>query len=138
MSTITADETYHNFSKRLNAAITSAGYRPGPTVVARNYNLRADGAAVTVHAVRKWLVGESFPTHEKMLILAAWLDVSPHWLRYGEISKKNNKEVSNMLMLPEEEIRLLKDFRFLHAGAKEVVRELVESLMRYQAKLNET
>lgn len=73
------------FSERLHKALHQAGVRPaGPSVVARRFNLLYDGEPVTPQATRKWLEGLSIPNHDKMLVLARWLKVSPSWLGFGE------------------------------------------------------
>ena len=34
--------------------------------------------------VKEWLMGESMPTEDKLVVLAEMCEVSPYWLRYGE------------------------------------------------------
>jgi transcriptional regulator with XRE-family HTH domain len=44
---------------------------------------------MTLHGVRRWLRGETLPTHEKLLALAEWLAVSPQQLGFGdEVQRK--------------------------------------------------
>jgi transcriptional regulator with XRE-family HTH domain len=40
---------------------------------------------ITVNAVRKWMLGESMPTLDKLLVLADLLGVSSDWLRWGVV-----------------------------------------------------
>lgn len=83
------------FSARLQQTLAMRDYAPdSPTVLAREFNIRFSGKPVTVHAARKWLVGESIPTQEKLRLLAEWLSVSVQWLRYGDDSgqTKEGKE----------------------------------------------
>ena len=68
-SKIAADER-RKFSIRLEKALTDAGVGTSPMEFVRAYNARADGAAVGIHAARKWLGGEAIPTHEKIVILS--------------------------------------------------------------------
>jgi hypothetical protein len=78
-----------DFSQRLQQALNQNGYPPdSPTALAREFNLRFSGGPVTVHAARKWLVGESVPTQEKVRTLASWLDVPIEWLRFGSAAGK--------------------------------------------------
>jgi len=59
------------FSERLRQALSNCNYSPrSPTELAREFNLRFKGQAVTVHAARKWLHGESIPTQDKLRALA--------------------------------------------------------------------
>lgn len=81
-STISIERT--QFSKRLVAVLLSSrGLAPSPTLLAREFNHFFSGKAVTVHAARKWLLGEAIPTQDKLQALAHWLDVSVDWLRFG-------------------------------------------------------
>lgn len=72
------------FSKRLQEALKGADYpNDSPTQLAREFNVRSGGSPITVHAARKWLVGEAIPTQEKLRALAQWLGVTAEWLRFG-------------------------------------------------------
>lgn len=78
-----------NFSVRLKDMLESVhGLRPSPTIVAREFNFRFVGKPITVHAARKWLVGEAIPTQDKLRSLAEWLGVSVDWLRFGGTSSQ--------------------------------------------------
>src|SRR6476661_893077 len=73
-----------SFSERLQQALKNAHYSPdSPTRLAREFNIRFDGRPITVHAARKWLVGEAIPTQEKLRMIAQWLGVPADWLRFG-------------------------------------------------------
>ena len=73
------------FSQRLCEAIAAMGWDESPTLVAREFNLRWRGKMVTVNAVRKWMLGESMPTLDKLQVLSDLLGVSPDWLRWGVV-----------------------------------------------------
>ena len=80
------------FAKRLRAAMEKAGYEPKPAVLEREFNLRYWGKPMTLHGVRRWLLGESMPKQDKLETLAEWLIVTPQHLRFGEeISKRIDK-----------------------------------------------
>lgn len=80
-----SDVEKHLFSERLHQALRQAGIQStGPSTVARRFNLLYDGEPVTPQATRKWLEGLSIPNHDKVMVLARWLKVSPSWLRFGE------------------------------------------------------
>ena len=114
------------FSARLVQTLaTVRGIAPSPTVVARAFNAHFNGKPVTVHAVRKWLVGESIPTQDKLRALAHWLDTSLDWLRFGESSatrggtaatpvKSDGSPMENLvrlyLSLPHRERLLAREF----------------------------
>lgn len=77
------------FAQRLRAAMQFAGYEARPAVLEKQFNTRYWGRSVTFQAVSRWLRGEAMPAQDKMQVLAEWLKVEPHVLRYGEaVSKK--------------------------------------------------
>ena len=78
------------FSQRLRKAIEDAGYPVRPTVLEREFNTRYWGRSdVTVQAVRRWLRGEAIPSQEKLQVLAEWLKIEPHALRFGKQPTKS-------------------------------------------------
>ena len=84
MRSILARDEREAFSLRLIHALEKSGRKDcGPTELARIFNARYSAEPITVHAARKWLVGESVPTQEKIGIIAAMCGVSAHWLRFG-------------------------------------------------------
>jgi hypothetical protein len=54
------------FAQRLRAALTAADVPVSPTAVQRKFNALSGDAAISVHAVRKWIVGEAIPTQERI------------------------------------------------------------------------
>lgn len=48
----------------------------------------AETFKVTPQAARKWLMGEVYPNHEKLMEIAIWADVSFEWLVTGRGEKK--------------------------------------------------
>ena len=72
------------FQARLNKAMRFGGYDASPTLLAREFNSRFGGRSITIHAARKWLLGESIPTQDKLRVLANWLGVTAEWLRFGD------------------------------------------------------
>ena len=80
------------FAKRLRDSMEQAGYQPKPAVLEREFNLRYWGMPMTLHGVRRWLLGESMPNQDKLETLAEWLIVTPQHLRFGEeIGKRIDK-----------------------------------------------
>lgn len=60
-----------------------------PIVLEREFNTRYWGQSITVQAVRRWLRGEAIPSQEKLQVLADWLKIEPHVLRFGEQAVKS-------------------------------------------------
>jgi hypothetical protein len=76
------------------------------TELQRAFNARNPKLAVSVHAARKWLMGEAILIQARLQELAAVLQVSPTWLRFGEeVAVKGGKPLS-----PQEHM-LIQHFR---------------------------
>ena len=65
------------FARQLTAALYAMGIEPSPKVVATQFNLHCKSEAYKPHTVRKWLIGQTQPRSETMLLLANWLKVNP-------------------------------------------------------------
>lgn len=73
------------FSHRLKQELAKRGWSTtSPTWLAREFNMRYSGPSVSVQTANNWLSGGAIPNQDKLQILAAWLEVSTHWLRFGE------------------------------------------------------
>lgn len=125
----------HYFSERLKKSLLNAHYLPNsPTKLAREFNIRFSGKPVTVHAARKWLMGEAIPTQEKIRALANWLGVSVEWLRFDGEFGAENTPVNNVQTSPEqntsEDLQLISDLHRLDAIPRAIVREMVRVLLR--------
>ena len=127
-----ADDERKNFSDRLTTALLANHQSTKPSEFARAFNLRADGATVTIHAARKWLLGEAIPTQERVHILALWLNLNPAWLRYGDADNgRYLVENAQAPGLTAEQLMLIHDVMSLPPAAQLIVRDLVNSFMRH-------
>ena len=128
-----------DFRKRLQQALKNAEYSSdSPTQLAREFNLRFAGRAVTVHAARKWLIGEAIPTQEKLRILAEWLGVAAEWLRFGgdvritthvaDGTSGATSEISERFA--SEDVKLIADLQRLDVQYQTIVREFIRVLVR--------
>lgn len=123
------------FSERLKQCLLNAHYSPtSPTELAREFNLRFDGKPITVHAARKWLIGEAIPTQDKMRALANLLGVSAEWLRFDGAGGLDTAPVE--IIVPDvaphssESLKMIADLELLDEGSRGVVRELIRVLLR--------
>jgi transcriptional regulator with XRE-family HTH domain len=128
-----------DFSERLQQALRNADYSPdSPTQLAREFNIRFSGRPVTVHAARKWLVGEAIPTQEKLRILAQWLGVPAEWLRFGgeplptEAGTEGN--ASEAPRFESEDVKLIADLQHLDEHYRVIAREIIRMLVRINRK----
>ena len=80
------------FAQRLRSAMAAAGYEPKPAVLEREFNTRHWGKPMSLHGVRRWLLGETMPDHRKLVTLAQWLNVSVQELGYGEAGAHEVRE----------------------------------------------
>lgn len=71
------------FTERLRAAMTQAGYVVSPSVLEHEFNLRWPGKSISNQAAWGWLNNRSIPTQDKLQVLAEWLKVEPDVLRFG-------------------------------------------------------
>jgi len=127
------------FQARLAKALQFAGYpHDSPTQLAREFNLRFTGRPVTIHAARKWLVGESIPTQDKLRILAQWLGVTAEWLRFGdadlpEMTKRHHAD----LAVHSEEGQLLAELLELDPYHRRLAHDFVTMLAEKHAQERE-
>ena len=118
------------FSKRLQQSLRDSQYSPdSPTELAREFNLRFDGQSITVHAARKWLIGEAIPTQDKMRTLAQWLQVRIEWLRFGG-DEQTVRSAAPADTLRSSDLKLIADLRLLDDRHREIVRGFVRILVR--------
>lgn len=121
------------FTARLIQSLHDAGWPVTPTALQRAVNQRLTDDAVTVHGVRKWLIGEAIPNQARCHALAGWLDVSPHWLRYGAGAEAGAGEGEtrrgNHPPLSPADNALLADLRQLDADARQLVDKLVAVML---------
>jgi len=123
------------FSERLQQALRDARYSPdSPTQLAREFNIRFNGRPITVHAARKWLVGEAIPTQEKLRTLAQWLGVPAEWLRFGDSGAVAAGSAEGAARFESADVRLVADLQRLDERDKTLAREFVRMLLRLQQK----
>lgn len=126
-----------DFSVRLQQALRNNGYSSdSPTQLSREFNIRFTGHPITVHAARKWLVGEAIPTQEKLRTLALWLGVASEWLRFGgdthpESAKNGNG--SQASHFDSADVKLIADLQQLDEKYRQIAREFIRMLVRMNA-----
>lgn len=120
------------FAERLKAAMEAAGYETRPSVLEREFNLRYWGKPITFQAVRRWLRGDSIPNQDKLQVLARWLLIDPHQLRYGGGAHYSVSEPApNWEVSPSsDERQVLALYRGLPAAQRKVVRDIIETFAK--------
>jgi len=124
------------FSKRLRTVLEKAGVDVRrPTLVAREFNRRYLDKPVTMYGVRKWLTGESIPSQDKVVVLAAWLGVSPEWLRYGPTDATPATQLQQAVAAFEsDDLAFFRSYRKLPPEYRLAVREVTLTLLRVQSR----
>jgi len=120
------------FAERLQAAMVAAGYEPRPAVLEKNFNSRYWGQSVTFQAVSRWLRGEAIPSQEKLQVLADWLKVEPHVLRYGEQALKTIRAKQKRWDegMGYQEREMFEAFLALPAPQRKIVREVIQTFAK--------
>lgn len=120
------------FSERLQQALKNAHYSPdSPTRLAREFNIRFEGRPITVHAARKWLVGEAIPTQEKLRMIAQWLGVPADWLRFGGSQETaHDGSAGGGARFESADVKLIADLQRLDEHHRELAREFIRMLVR--------
>lgn len=121
------------FAERLKQALTRGSRKiDSPSELALQFNLSHPGSQITNQAAQKWLSGVSKPTPDKIDTLAAMLNVSAQWLRYGipeaRPAAKPLDAESHPDTLTPGDLHLLQRYRLLSAHQKSLVTDLVEQL----------
>ena len=121
-----------SFSERLQQALKNAHYSPdSPTRLAREFNIRFEGRPITVHAARKWLVGEAIPTQEKLRMIAQWLGVPADWLRFGGADNAAaGGESGGGARFESADVKLIADLQRLDEHHRQLAREFIRMLVR--------
>ena len=127
--TVSSVDERFKFSERLKRALQKQRKAVRPSNFAREFNLHAVGATVTAHAARKWLVGESIPTQERIIVLAKWLNVNAAWLRFGYEKDEGFLSTTGCSdAISKDEAALIASVISLSKPSQKVVRILVAQL----------
>lgn len=126
------DKTKQNFAARLKEAMQAAGYEPKPAVLERNFNLHYFGKPMSLHGVRRWLLGETLPPQDKLIALAKWLRIPPDQLRFGDEIKTEIQQARQRWdeAIGHQEREIFEAFLSLPAPQRKVVREVIMAFVK--------
>ena len=118
------------FAERLRSALDAVGVRPSPTLVANGFNQRYWGRSITPHTARNWLLGQSMPTQDKLVVLAEWLQVSPDELRFGKAASAQRLADADpqFEQLDMADREMISRYLGLPAPDRKTVREVVAAM----------
>lgn len=113
------------FAQRLQHALIKTNIKISPTALARIFNSVTVSEQVTIHAVRKWLLGQAIPTQEKLRVLSRITGFDANWLRMGNADEPER----TVPQFSAEEHELLGAFRTkLDARERAAVIALIRAL----------
>lgn len=133
---MTSEAERKEFSDRFRNALAGAGFGASPALITREFNIRTPDKAISVFAVRKWLMGEAIPTQDKVRILADWLAVSPQWLRFGGTQDQGISRTSTKGRVQGQASisSILGDYQRLSEANQFIVREMIVVLLKAERK----
>ena len=124
-----ATEERAEFSARLILALEQTNKSTRIVDVWREFNALNSHAPVSHAATRKWVLGQSLPTQEKLRTLADWLGVSVAWLRFGDDT--GDKKARS---LSAQEQALVTEYRKLARLEKIHLLELIRAMAARKKK----
>ena len=115
------------FAKRLSIAMQAKGYQPKAAVLEKAFNLNYSGKPMSLHGVRKWLIGEAIPSGDKLLALAKWLDVPPEELVFDKDIKKaiEQREARWKEEIGYKDKDVVEAYLALPTAQKKIIRETI-------------
>ena len=126
------ENTKKEFSRRLHEAMQNAGYEARPAVLEREFNLHYYGKPMTLHGVRRWLRGETIPTHDKVVALARWLCIPPEQLSFGLEITQGIKEQRNRWNegIGYQEREVFEAYLSLPIPQRKLIREIIQAFTK--------
>jgi transcriptional regulator with XRE-family HTH domain len=118
------------FASRLQEELVRTGRQASPAALAREINLYLrPSERIHPSSCRKWLKAEAIPTQEKLLILARILQVTPSFLRYGQMTELREPEPDQQ-PFSTEELALVDLWRQLEASQRRAVRLMMSQFIK--------
>ena len=77
LTKIQENSKYAYFSQQLVKLLKKHQIEPTPSVLAAAFNKHYKTTTAKPHTVRKWLLGQTQPKSETLLLLSNWLEVDP-------------------------------------------------------------
>ena len=115
------------FARQLTAALKAMGIDTSPKVVATEFNLHCKSEAYKPHTVRKWLLGQTQPKSETLLLLANWLNVAPNDLISSpKVSAETSNRVSFEFDFTDQEV--ISKYLAMTVKQKVTVRLLIDAI----------
>ncbi|WCM87798.1 XRE family transcriptional regulator [Acidovorax sp. NCPPB 3576] len=122
------------FAEKLRQAMVAAGYEPKPSVLEREFNTRHWGKPMTLHGVRRWLLGETMPDARKLITLAEWLRMPVQELAFGTPTPQAREEAARWHVgLGYEDRELFETYLKLPVPKRRLAREVILAIAKAHA-----
>ena len=120
-----------DFSNRLREAMQQQGYKASATLLEHEFNLRCrdEMTPISTQAAWNWLNGKAIPTHERMMVLANWLNVEPSTLRFGSDAQRSPDGATDRLGIGQIDY-LDRQFMETYLALPAVERRLMQEIVR--------
>jgi hypothetical protein len=113
------------FAQRLRDAMRVAGHEAKPAVLEREFNTRNWGKPMTLHGVRRWLLGETLPSQDKLRTLSEWLELPIETLKYGQANKIEKRRGHWDEGIGYQDREIFEAFLKLPTPQRKIVREVI-------------
>ena len=117
-------DTRTQFSERLKTALDDRSIPASPTLLRNHFNEHYEGKPISTQTASNWLSGVSIPNQDELQVLADWLSVDIHWLRFGDESKDENP-----MTLSGDQIQVAIGFASLTPPHQKIILDLISSLL---------
>ena len=115
------------FAKQLSAILKEKNIAPSPIVMAKAINKQYNSDIAKPHTVRMWLLGQTQPKSEALLLLANWLGVEPKHLIVKPTEEfVESKRVSFEFDFTDQEV--IKKYLSMTIRQKVTVRLLIDAI----------
>lgn len=93
LSELQSSAKHASFAGRLTKFLRANRVEPTPIAFVSAYNKEHKDSPLKPHTARKWLIGETKPRQDSLVLLANWLKVKPEQLLGEEESVKVGIEI---------------------------------------------
>ena len=115
------------FARRLTVELNKRGIDPSPSAVALEFNKHSKVSPLKPHTVRKWLLGNTQPRTEMLLLLAEWLNLEPQVMLADNLAPKYLKnKLSFEIDFTDQEV--ISKYLSLTVKEKITVRLLIDAI----------
>ena len=123
LSSLQSNAKHASFAKRLTEILRANKLGPSPIAVVNAFNKEHKSVSLKAHSVRKWLLGESKPRQETIVLLAEWLKVDARELLETPKTAKPGIEID----FTDQEV--ISKFLSMNLKQKAAVSLLIESIL---------